>query len=690
MRCSVLLVVALLAATAAAQTSSIGLQICGSSTETFTFTTSSPVTIDIVTDDVDVTVSPSSLSFSSSVSTNSFTVTCGAITDVEIQFLQGSTVVASSRTLCKGLITVTNPITEIIRGNDFVLDVQLTPTPVEVAQLIVSEDNPIIIPGTDRMTFAVGQSNAEAKFFVPKAEVGPVNVQFRSVSLFDYGGANCQDVIFPINVLGTITTSLQGATIGDGVSVEVQVFISPPAAGTVVVNIDENGFGTATPTQLVFQNGEFVKTFRYYPIATTAPETQTITFTSDFYATLDEDFTVIGSIFTDIPPVVSTFASEELTVALLPGAVSSPVTITLTSSSNIVVPSTLTVSAGASLVHYTLSATAEGDAFVRFSAPGYTDFVENFTVADVVCPAGSTTNSDGDLCVLCPGSNGVSCSNNGACTFSTDRFNAARCDCNAGCSGSECQFCDGAEECEDFTSSGGVFSFDNIPDVATFHVTVPAGLIDDGNVVDGGDGTLCVEGYFPEAPFGNSVDPVATAFTVTNKVVTALDTGFDIDIAVFDNTPAGSLQGPLTLQINYNPKEITQEEFEQSVLYYWNPSSQAWMPAMQTCPTSTRLASTDLQALTMTVNVCVTGQYHLFEISPVPAHEATVDAPETLHQPIEEDGGRTNTDNGAVNGGQQAPVPPQPQFADRSSSSDAGVLSASVLLTVCLVVVSMF
>mmetsp|Transcript_16709 Transcript_16709/g.65273 ORF Transcript_16709/g.65273 Transcript_16709/m.65273 type:complete len:689 (-) Transcript_16709:36-2102(-) len=688
MRCSVLLVVALLAAAAVAQTSSIGLQICGSSTETFTFSTSSPVTIDIVTDDADVTVSPTSLAFSSTVSSGTFTVTCGAITDVEIQFLNGGSVVASSRTLCKGLITVTNPITEIIRGNDFVLDVQLTPTPVEVAQLIISEDNPIIILGTDRMTFAVGQSNAEAKFFVPKAEVGPVNIQFRSVSLFDYGGANCQDVIFPINVLGTISTSLEGATIGDGVSVEVQVFISPPAAGTVVVDIDENDFGTATPTQLVFQNGEFVKTFRYYPITTTSPETQTITFTSPFYATLDEDFTVIGSIFTDIPPVVSTFAVEDLTIALLPGVVTQSVTITTESSDNVNVPSSITISAGFSLAHYQLTATAEGDAFVRFSAPGYTDFVENFIVSDVECPEGTTTNIDGDLCVTCPASNGDPCSNSGTCTFSTDRFNAARCECFDGCRGSECQFCDGLEECSSFTSSGGLFSFGNIPDVSAFQVNVPAGLIDDGNVVDGGNGTICVEGYFPEAPFGNAVDPSATAPTVSNKVVTALDTGFDIDVAVFDNTPAGTLEGPLALHINYNAKLITQNEFEQSVLYYWNTASQQWMAASQTCPTSTRQQSTDLQALTITVNVCVTGQYHLFEISPIPAHEAPVDQPETLHQPVQQEGGDDN--NNGLNGGQQAPVPPQPQFVDRSSSSDAGMLSASLRFTVCLVVISMF
>jgi hypothetical protein len=118
MRCSVLLVVALLAAAAAAQTSSIGLQICGSSTETFTFTTSSPVTIDVVTDDVDVVVNPSSLSYSSTVSSNSFTVTCGAVTDVQIQFRQGSTVVASSRTLCKGtlpLLSLSTPRPRLAR-----------------------------------------------------------------------------------------------------------------------------------------------------------------------------------------------------------------------------------------------------------------------------------------------------------------------------------------------------------------------------------------------------------------------------------------------------------------------------------------------------------------------------------------------------------------------------------------------
>lgn len=639
-------------------------QICGGvDSVQYTYGGASTADIDITSGtDTDITITPNSFSSVSPGSTIYFNVICNEIGAIELLYFANGVMIDHQRSYCMGTMSFTGTVpSQVVRGNDFELMVQLTPPPVQVTQVIASEDNPLVIPGTDRMTFAIDQSIAGTLFYVPVGEVGPVGITFRSTSLFDYADENCNPLFTNVDILGTITTSLHLATIGDGVSVDVRVFLHPPAAGTVVVTIDEMGFGDATPRTLTFNDGEFVKTFSFYPVASTAPEAATMSFSAPYYDTLLENFTIIGSIFTDIPLQVSTFVDEALTVSILPGATGAGVTVTLTSSSNVDVPSSLFFANGVSLVHYTLSANAEGPAWVLFSAPGYISFQENFTVVDVDCDAGYTTGAAGDLCVRCPTNGGVVCSNFGDCTYSMYSDFLARCDCNDNWIGSSCQFTVDDPDCLYFTTDGAILSTSTIPGTDSASFNVPAGLIDDDNVIDGGNGTICVEG-FPN--FADAVSPWNGTPTQTGMDVTPLVPGFDMDISLYDNTPLDVFQHALTVTFWFDKYQVTQSNLEQAVLYIFNETSSVWQKADAYCPSGWKMTSVDIINLTYTQNLCATGQYHFFEVSPTAAHEQVVEEPDDAEEPYDYNdlNGMVVTGTTGQTGVDGGNLPPQPHF----------------------------
>ena len=399
-----------------------------------------------------------------------------------------------------GVVYIQNPISSIIRGNDFSTTLFLFPTPQSVVDIVVKIDNPLIVPGSDRLTFGVGQNTEDELFYVPAGDVGTVNIAFDSRSLRDYSGPNCQELVLSIDVLGTITSDLAAKTLGDGVYTDVTVQIHPPAQDTVIVNIDASTIGIADPTFLVYHRGQDTATFRLLPKFENVTFPTTVTFTADYYDTLVEFIYVIGTIFTSIPPIVPTTGVEDLHVAILPGAGDVEVIVYLTASSNVIVPPYLVFGPGISLLHFSLQAISEGPAYVTFTSEGYVAFTDSFVVQDLDCSSVETYNINSTQCVSCPVLNGKVCSSNGACSYSTIDQYKARCQCNTGFTGGYCELADPSDFAYHFTSSGITFDFDGIPGVIETIVTVHPETVIDNNPIDGGNGTVYLRGYDASSP----------------------------------------------------------------------------------------------------------------------------------------------------------------------------------------------
>jgi len=481
----------------------------------------------------------------------------------------------------------------------------------------VKVDNPIIVPGSDRLTFGVGQNEESEVFYVPAGPVGPAHISFNSRSLRDYSGPHCGELEFEVDVLGTITSNLGAQTLGDGVYTNVAVTIHPPALGTVEVFVDASAIGVAVPSTLVFKNGEDTAYYRLLPKFDDVVFPVAINYTAQYYDDHVDYIYVIGTIFTSVPPTIPTTGIEDLHVAILPGAVSTPVTVYLTPTNNVIVPQFITFPPGVSLVHFSLQAIAEGPGSITFSSAGYVSFTDNFIVQDLVCSAVQTFNENSAQCVACPVVNGTVCSGNGDCSFSTIDQYKARCECDDGYVGGYCEIETPSQFPNQFTANGATFVYTNIPGVTKTTVVVAPETIVDNNPVDGGNGTIYLRGYTSTSAFPLAVNPTANPPTITNYRTVTLSPGFGIDVTYSDNTIFDLLDNPLDVTFAFDKLAISQTDFLEMSLYYYNLTQNAWVPAINICP-GDQLYDASLTDLTIETYLCVLGQYQFFAFIPIP------------------------------------------------------------------------
>jgi hypothetical protein len=305
----------------------------------------------------------------------------------------------------------------------------------------------------------------------------------------------------------------------------------------------------------------------------------------------------------------------DLHVAILPGAGEDTVTVYLTASSNVIVPPFLTFPPGVSLVHMILQAVSEGPAFVTFSSEGYIDFTDNFVVQDLECSANETYNLDSTQCVACPAINGKVCLNKGECTYSTVDKYKARCVCDYPYAGAYCELSTFySTDIFYFDSEGNTFEYYDIPGVIYTEIVVPPELIQDNDPLYGGDGAIYIRGASSSAPFF----PIGSLPTITNFRTVILPPGFGVDATYSDNTIYDILDYPLTVTFHFDKTVISQAEFTEMSLYYYNVTLKNWVPAISTCSSLEQLLVEDLTSLSIQTNLCVVGRYQFFAFVPIP------------------------------------------------------------------------
>jgi len=347
---------------------------------------------------------------------------------------------------------------------------------------------------------------------------------------------------------------------------------------------------------------------------------------------------------------------------LLPGATTAPITVYLTSTDNVVVPSSIVFAPGVSLVHFTLEALSEGTGSITFSSLGYVSFTNNFVIKNPVCSASETVTIFSTFCVSCPSINGNICSNNGVCSYSTIDQYSARCVCNAGFAGAYCELTSPSPFAYQFTSAGVVIDYFGIPGVTEASFIVPPAIVQDGNPVDGGNGTVFIRGYDSYSPFPFAVNPDVIIPSVADFNLNPVPPGFGIDITFSDNTIYDILLSPVTVTFQFDPFVISQTDFLELELFYYNITSQKWVPAISTCPPSEQLLVENLLALTLETNICVLGQYQFYALIPIPPY-APQAGPVYIYNNYQD--GHQNEYQFPTTGGTgvQQPLPPQPHLA---------------------------
>jgi len=106
---------------------------------------------------------------------------------------------------------------------------------------------------------------------------------------------------------------------------------------------------------------------------------------------------------------------------------------------------------------------------------------------------------------------------------------------------------------------------------------------------------------------------------IENSVIDIIPSGFNFDIVAYDNTQIHQLDLPLEFTFEFDNYIISQMEFLQMRLYYWQPGN-GWVPAVSVCQQQFFLENYDLFEFTLQTALCFTGQYQFFQISPDPAH----------------------------------------------------------------------
>jgi len=566
------------------------------------------------------------------------------------------------------VVSIANPIESIHRGQTFEFILQLYPAPVKTVEILTESSSPLLIPGAERTWFGIEQDVANAIFYVPAGgDVGPANIIFRSRTKRDYSGPDCQDLSITVNVQGEISSNVS-SVVGKGLTYQFEVVISPPALYHTMISIDTLGQGQA-PSSVNIEVGQNYAVFDF--TVTSDSGTQgCIQFEGTYYEATQACYTVIGSITTTIPENVNTFAVETYSVSITPAAPAGGVAMTLTSSANVQVTPSLFFEEGDSYETFQIVGvdTLVGPAWVEFSAPGYETLRVQFNVYEVDCAIGYTISQDGNTCLNCPGAvYGAQCSYAGECSYSLFSHLLARCTCNDGYFGPICEF---TGEPSDYPnvdivpidSTGTVITTKKLPLTFSSTFSVPPGLLQDGF---SGQGVVYIIPYSE----GAFINPYEVAPSVEGDEVTVLGTGFTLEVSAWDNTYVQTLRPPILARFVFHPLKVSQGDFLEAVLYYFDADAGSWVPATSVCSAQYRFVTADLLTLTYSTNLCRAGQYQFFVVAPEPFHKIVVDPQPDNEVYIEEYFIADLYLTGTGLGGDQPPLPPQPVFREEFIAS---------------------
>jgi len=661
----VLLVCILVAQTLATDVEGIPAKVCGNQTFVTSYETANPITFVVTSSNPKVLVSPATVTYTPG-SAVPVTVSCNALGAAEITFKQsGVNGVSDSVYLyCYGLLNVANPITSIHRGNTFELILELYPTPVQRVEVLIDSLSPLVIPGAERSVFGIEQDVTNAIFYVPAGgDVGTAEIIFRSRSLRDYIGPNCQDLVVYVDVQGEISVIVP-ETLGKGQTYTVTVEISP--VPLIPTEIFLSSAYADVPTSVIFPVGQATQDVSF-TVTGEAGDLACINFYGTYYQTATSCFTVLGSIFTDLPSEINTFAVEGFSVTLSPAAPTGGVTVYLSSSSNLQLPSQLYFPEGTSRESFQVVGVDDliGDAFVDFTADGYAPLHVELQVIQVECDAYSTISRDGTHCLDCPapGTFGYTCSFVGDCVYSSFAYESARCVCIDGFYGPECQFSEYSSVLSvPFDYSGTVVIDRDLPLLLTASFSIPPGLVQDGV---SGEGTVFINAVSSDSNyFYYYEDPTVSPPEIDGDIVTAIDTGFSISVAASDNTGLHLFRPPILTRFTFHPHKISQRDFLELSLYYFNEDSFEWVTALSVCSPQYRFVNRDLLALSYSTNLCRAGQYQFFVIEPEPYHRVEVDPQPDDAVYFEKYFIADLYMTGTGLGGEQPPLPPQPVFRE--------------------------
>jgi len=288
-------------------------------------------------------------------------------------------------------------------------------------------------------------------------------------------------------------------------------------------------------------------------------------------------------------------------------------------------------------------------------------------VYEVLCDAddGVTLSQDGNTCLDCPQATyGVPCSGNGDCSFSLFSHLLARCTCDEGFFGPLCDFSGSASdypgvEIVPFDSTGVRIVSTKLPLTFTSTFSVPPNLLQDGF---SGEGVAYIIPYSSDSINANFVNPYVVTPVVAGDEVTVLGTGFTLEVSAWDNTYVKSLVPPVLARFVFHPLKVSQSDFLEATLCYFDNDAGSWVPATSVCAAQYRFYTADLLSLTYTTNLCRAGQYQFFVIEPEPYHRVIVDPQPDDEVYIEDYFIASLYLTGTGLGGDQPPLPPQPVF----------------------------
>lgn len=681
-----------------------------------------------------VLFSPNPAQIAFNATSGSFLTQCSTIGPVTVSFgtLQTPALYGTSTTFCYGSLLAVQPVPlTVLRGNSFVVTLQLVPPPTSATEFVVRVSSRYVEPGTERVYFAAGQSTAQVNFNTdPNGPVGDVQIEFRSRQLRLY-----LPLTISVRIVGQITSSLSsslaaGAILPYRVTTPETVTLVPPITQQLLIdnadNIKNNAsiqvnvtapFALVAPSNsLTFVSGQASSSITVFP---TQLGQFLVNITSPYHLPLVIPVTVQGSLFASLPTAIriGTLSQFELSVEPAP---SSPLVVSISATNGLTVPPNATFTTTSPSVPLSLSASTSavpGTATVTFSAPGYVTLVFPITVSkSPVCAAGSVLAANAATCAVCPANflSGQVCSG-GQCVASTVSQLQARCVCSPASLGRACEYVYGGQfGYSSFTTAGtSLTSTPTLGNSAATVLSVPANLLAAGNdPINGGSGQVILESVSASNTFVSSLpwvdvttQPVPTSPLATYTIApTSFAAGFVFDVLNLDNTPVTPLASPIG--VHYYPDQSASEDLRYLVLYYWTGSS--FVPAETTC--ATPAAPVYSQAAgSVYYQLCKQGQYVWYIRQPVFPEVPVV--PSVAHPLPPPSFPRNNPDVGNVVAGTTGATGVQPQAGVQpdfvyedlafdpeplrqplymASHSSASTLSCAVALLVFTIVVALF
>lgn len=563
-----------------------------------------------------------------------------------------------------GSIAIRGAPESVRRGDNFEVEIELTPTPRAPVTLIVESISPLVTPGAERITFGIGQSIANAIFFSAEANVGRAEILLRSRSLRDYTGPNCSPVVFYVNVTGELSSNLTSSVmIGTGQTANVSLTVTPIPGEDIEVEINTSGDGVASPAVLSFGPRDRTVVFEYQ-VTREAFGESCITFTSPFYDPLQSCFFVAGVFDTDLPSELNTFALEAFNVSVNPAPTSSPRVVSISASANVIVDPSVIIAPGEDRALFQIDALTPGVGYVEFTSTDFVPLRVVFNITEVVCDEETQViNRFGTACLDCPATEDVICSGVGTCYASDFASELARCECEDGYYGPQCEFTEEDVDLEitNFSGVGLSFTTQLIPATETTRITIPPGLLQDG---ESGTGTFYLQPYRlgDDDAFYGAEDPNVNGPVRDNYVLTPLPSGFNFDITALDNTQVIQLDMGIRFDVQFDEDYYSQRQFIQTELFFYDTEAAEWVPAESVCTLRYQYLFKDLLTLTYRANVCVTGQYQFFQVDPVRYHTLEVQQYLTVTPLRYDDLAEYYQDEEGVGAFSGSPLPPQPYF----------------------------